>query len=233
MTEVTDPELLKQLNDDPYAISPPTAKGPPQGGTDGYTDFPGPSLSGLGTGVAQGAAGALADIRSHLPGLPFEPEDVRKLKQEGVQRVQNWAAQPSQTTAQGIGKVVGGALPYFAVGGPSSLPALATRWIATRAGAIPGPILHVAGRLMGVSPRILHLIQHGFRTGALHIGGMAPPVAGGIRAGTRAATAVADKSDTKLSADEEKKPPPREEPPSVNRSRKGDLARIREERNGR
>jgi hypothetical protein len=223
MSEVTDPELLKQLNMGLPSAAPPPGETKAAPSTDEYTSFPGSKEIATGasqgmSGVAQGLGGALADIRSKLPDLPFESERTRKIKQEGVQRVQNWAAQPETSKAQGVGRMVGGALPYFAVGGPSSLAALSTRWLASRVGAIPGPALHVAGRLMGVSPSLLHAIQHGLRTGALYIGGAAPPVAGSIRAGTR--TPTPNKGETK----------PKEEPSeiagqTVDRSRKGNLVR--------
>jgi hypothetical protein len=175
----------QQQQPTPTSGSPDT----PRQSDDSYTSF-GP-LTGSLTGVGQGLAGSLADIHS-VVGSPFgfmEPENVRKMKAEGDQRMKDWAAQPG-TKAQEIGKAVGGSLPYM-VGGPSALGRLAAQAVPRLLGHA---FMHSMGHALGVSPRLINLAIHALRgtpiaqagVGAAGLaGGAVPAIYGGGRAQLR------------------------------------------------
>lgn len=77
----------------------------------------------LARGLDQGAAGALLDISAMLPKtgilggeLPGLPEYARQARRQAMKETEKFANEPSEGDAQGLGRVVGGALPYMTAG---------------------------------------------------------------------------------------------------------------------
>lgn len=135
-----------------------------------YPDAPGHQgmIGQFVRGVGQGITSGVKDIASVLPQVPFLsgelpglPEHAKQARRKAEGEAEKFANEPSEGISQSIGKFLGGAVPYGAIG-PTGLPALAAQKVGSATAgaavsALPFAVktaVHAAGHKFGI-PRTL------------------------------------------------------------------------------
>lgn len=152
----------------------------------------------LARGLDQGAAGALLDISRMLPKVPFLsgelpglPEYARQARQQAMKETEKFANEPSEGGAQGVGRTIGGALPYMA-GGPVGVLGGGLRagleGVARNAPTVARAGTHALGHVLGVPPWLKWLTRAaadwaGKHPGVAAAGAKVAPTAGKIGEG--------------------------------------------------
>lgn len=132
----------------------------------------------LARGLDQGAAGAALDISAMLPKtgilggeLPGLPEYARQARRQAMKETEKFANEPSEGGAQDLGRVVGGALPYMAVGPVGIVGGGLRTGLEATARAAPTIAragTHVLGHVLGVPPWLRWLTKAAADWAATH-----------------------------------------------------------------